>query len=90
MSYIVIVLCHNEVHYIKLFESKLEAEEQAILLANEWYNKDGIKEFLPNQIETMDDMKSYYQSKSYFNSEDYVYVAIEEIEVCTVPNSVSI
>ena len=79
MSYIVLVLCHNEIHYIKPFKSLVEAEDEAIALANEWYNKDGIKEYLPNQIETIDDMRQYYQSESYFNSEDYAHVVIEKI-----------
>ena len=79
MSFIVLVLCHNEVHYIKPFKSLIEAENEAIVLANEWYNKDGVNEFLANQIETIDDMRQYYQSKSYFNSEDYAHVGIEEI-----------
>lgn len=78
MSHIVIVLCHNEIHYIKPFESLAEAEERAILLSNEWYNKDGIKEFLPHQIETISDMRSYYQSESYFNSDDYAHVVLKE------------
>ena len=63
MSYIVLVLCHNDVNYIKSFESKYEAEEEAIVLANEWYNKDGILEFTPHQIETIEEMRSYYQSE---------------------------
>ena len=43
MSFIVLVLCHNEVHYIKPFESLVAAEDEAILLANEWYSKDGLE-----------------------------------------------
>jgi len=79
MSFIVLVLCHNEVHCIKPFKSLVEAECEAIVLANEWYNKDGVNEFLPNQIETIDNMRQYYQSESYFNSEDYAHVLIEDI-----------
>ena len=79
MNFIVLVLCHNEVHYIKPFKSLVEAEGEAIVLANEWYNKDGVNEFLPHQIETIDDMRQYYQSESYFDSEDYAHVEIEEI-----------
>ena len=79
MNYIVLVLCHNEINYIKPFKSLVEAEDKAIVLANEWYNKDGINEFLPNQIETIDDMRQYYQSESYFNSGDYAHVEISEL-----------
>lgn len=79
MNYIVLVLCHNEIQYIKPFESKIEAEEQAIILSNKWYNKDGILEWTPHQIETIQEMRSYYQSESYFNSEDYSHVVIEEV-----------
>ena len=81
MSYIVLVLCHNEIHYIKLFESKLEAETQAILFANEWYQQDGVKVFAPNGIKSIQQMKEYYQSESYFNSEDYAHMVIEEVEL---------
>jgi len=38
MSYIVLILCHNEIQYIQPFKSLKEAEEQAIVLANKWYN----------------------------------------------------
>ncbi len=79
MSYIVLVLCHNEIHYIKLFESKLEAELQAIELSNEWYKKDGVKEFAPNNIQSIDEMQEYYQSEPYFNSGDYTHIVIEEV-----------
>jgi len=79
MSYIVLVLCHNEIHYIKPFKSLEEAEDEAIILANEWYNKDGVNEFLPHQIETINDMRQYYKSESYFNSEDYAHVEISEL-----------
>ncbi|MGK0469105.1 hypothetical protein [Clostridium sp.] len=78
MSYLVLVLCHNEVQYIKPFKSKQEAQEEAILLSNEWYNKDGILEWTPHQIETIQEMRSYYKSESYFNSGDYAHVLIEE------------
>lgn len=79
MRYIVLVLCHNEIHYIKPFESKLEAQTQAILLSNEWYKQDGVKEFTSNGIKSVQQMKEYYQSKSYFNSEDYAHIVIEEV-----------
>jgi len=79
MSHIVLVLCHNDIHYIKPFKSLVEAENEAIVLANEWYNKDGILEWTPHQIETIQEMRSYYQSESYFNSEDYTHITIEEI-----------
>ncbi len=71
MSHIVLVLCHNDIHYIKPFKSLVEAEDTAIVLANKWYNKDGI-------IKTIEDMSNYYQSGSYFNNEDYAHIVIEE------------
>lgn len=81
MKYLTLVLCHNEVHVIKLFESLKEAEEETIDLANEWYNKDGVMEYLPHQIETIEDMKSYYQSNSYYNSEDYTHIVLEKLSL---------
>jgi len=79
MSYLVIVLCHNEIHYVKPFKSLSEAEDTAIDLANEWYNKDAILEFTSHKIETIAEMKSYYQSESYFHSGDYTHLVIEEV-----------
>lgn len=81
MSYIVLVLCHNEIHYIKLFESKLEAETQAILLSNEWYKKDGVQTFAPDAIKSIEQMREYYQSEAYFNSGDYTHIVVEEPEL---------
>ena len=81
MSYILIVLCHNEIHYIKAFESIIEAEATAIVLANEWYNQDGVKEFAPKKIQSIYEMQKYYQSEPYFNSEDFTHVVIEEIVI---------
>lgn len=77
--FIVIVLCCNEIHYIKLYPSKREAEVQAILLSNEWYNQDALIEFAANKIQTIKEMREYYHSKQYFNSGDEAHVVIEEI-----------
>lgn len=79
VSYLVLVLCHNETHYVKLFESKLDAQTQAILLANEWYSKDGVKKFTLNGIKSIEQMREYYQSEAYFNSGNSAHVVIEEI-----------
>lgn len=79
MSYILIVLCHNEIHYIKPFESLLEAEATAIVLANEWYHQDGLNNFFNGKIKTIEDMKRYYQSEAYFNSGDFTHVVIEKV-----------
>lgn len=78
MSYFVIVLCNNEIHYMESFKLEQEAQTQAILLANEWHNKDGIERFLNNKIETINDMKKYYTSEIYYNCEDNAHVVIEE------------
>jgi len=79
MSYIVIVLCHNEIHYIKPFESIIEAEATAIVLANEWYHQDGLDNFSLGKIKTIEAMNRYYHSEEYFNSGDFAHVVIEEI-----------
>lgn len=79
MSYIVIVLCHNEVYYIKPFESLIEAETTAIILANEWYHQDGLDNFSLGSIKTIEAMNHYYHSEEYFNSGDFVHVVIEEV-----------
>ena len=79
MSYILIVLCHNDIHYIKAFESLIEAEATAIVLANEWYQQEGLENFSDEEIKTIEAMNRYYQSESYFNSGDYVHIVIEEM-----------
>jgi len=77
--YIVIVLCHNEIHYIKPFKSLAEAEGTAIGLANEWYHQDGLDVYLKGGIKTIEQMNRYYHSEAYFNSGDFTHVVIEEI-----------
>jgi len=79
MSYILIVLCHNEIHYIKAFESLIEAEATAIVLANEWYHQDGLDNFSDGEIKTIAAMNRYYHSEAYFNSGDFTHVVIEEV-----------
>ena len=79
MNYILIVICHNEIHYIKAFKSLLEAEDTALILANEWYLQDGLDEFLRGKIKTIEAMKRYYHSDAYFNSGDFAHVVIEYI-----------
>ena len=79
MSYILIVLCHNEIHYIKAFESLIEAEATAIVLANEWHNQDGLDNFSDGKIKTIEAMNRYYHSEDYFNSGDFTHIVIEEI-----------
>jgi len=79
MSYLVLVLCHNEVHYIKLFQSVVEAKAIAIEMANQWYHQDGLDEYSSGKIKTIDEMQRYYQSEAYFNSGDFCHVLIEEI-----------
>ena len=69
MTYIVLVLCHNEVHYIKPFDSIVEAQGTAIVLANEWYKQDGLDNFSKDGIETIEQMHHYYHSESYLTVE---------------------
>ena len=88
MNYLLLVLCHNEIHYIKLFESKLEAQTQAILLANEWYSKDGVKKFTLNGIKSIEQMREYYQSEAYFNSGDSAHVVIVKLNNCNLNNKI--
>jgi len=79
MSYLVLMICYNEIQYIKLFESRLEAQTQAILLSNEWYNHDGLEEFAPQGIKSIEEMDRYYQSEAYINSGDFIHILIEEL-----------
>ena len=79
MSYIVQVLCHNEIYYIKSFEFLVEAEATAIVLANEWHNQDGLDNFSKGKIKTIEAMNRYYHSEAYFNSGDFTHVVIEEV-----------
>jgi len=79
MSFIVIVLCHNEIHYIKPFESLIEAEATALVFANKWYNQNGLDSFSDGKIKTIEVMHRYYQSEAYFNSGDFTHIVIEEV-----------
>ena len=81
MNYLVLVLCNNEVHYTKLFESKIEAETQAIELANAWYLEDGLNEFTQDAFQTVDEIHEYYQSEAYLDSGEASHVVIEELEL---------
>ena len=78
-SYIVLVLCNNEVHYIKPFTELTDAEAQAVSLANEWHKQEGIEFFGLSMIQTIDEMNGYYGSEGYFNSDDSAHIMIEEI-----------
>ena len=79
MSYTVLVLCHNDIHYIKPFKSLVEAESTAVVLANEWYNQDGLDSFSKGELKTVEAMNRYYHSEAYFNSSDFTHVVIEEV-----------
>ena len=79
MSHVVLVLCHNDIRYIKPFKSLVEAESTAVVLANEWYNQDGLDSFSKEELKTVDAMNRYYHSEAYFNSDDFVHVVIEEV-----------
>ena len=76
-QYIVMVICNNEIYFINSFSFLVQAELKAIELANEWYNKDGIKEHGLNRIRTVEEMNDYYTSMAYFNCGDSVHVLIE-------------
>ena len=79
MTYLVLVLCHNEIHYSEPFGSLTDAEDKAISLANEWYREDGVKSFGLSRIRTIDDARDYYGSNSYFSSGDSAHVVIESV-----------
>ena len=81
-SSLVLVISNNEVHYLKLFQSKLEAEMKAIELANAWYIQEGVNAFTQvDSIKTIDEMHAYYQSEPYLNSGEEAHVLIEEVEL---------
>ncbi len=79
MSYVVVLLSHNEIQYIELFFSRLEAEFKAILLANEWHKLDGVKSFGLCSLKTISELKKYHRSDAYFNSEDAVNICVEQL-----------
>ena len=70
-TYIVLVLCNNEIQDIKSFTTLAKAEAEAIALANKWYKIDGIS--------SIEDMQKYYGSEAYFNGGDAAHICIEEI-----------
>ena len=72
-TYIVLVLCHNEIQYIKPFFSLADAEAKAIALANKWYKID--------MLSTVEEMQKYYGSKAYLDSEDFAHICIEAVSV---------
>ncbi len=78
-TYIVLVLCNNEVHYIKPFTDLTDAEAKAVSLANEWHKQEGIESFGLSKIKTMDEIGGYHKSDAYFNSEDSAHIVIEEL-----------
>ena len=79
MKYIVMVICHNELQHLKLYKTKSEASFRAILQANLWYKKEGVKEFKADGISSLQDMQDYYLSDAYFNSEDNANVIIKKL-----------
>jgi hypothetical protein len=78
-SYIVLVLCNNEVHYIEPFIDLTDAKAQAISLANEWHKQEGIESFGLHTIQNTNELAKYYTSDAYFNSNDSAHIIIEEI-----------
>ncbi len=80
-TYIVLVLCHNEIHHCEPFGSIMDAESMAVSLANEWYKRDGIESFGEEKIRTVEEMKDYYGSDEYFNSSDAAHICIERVEL---------
>ena len=80
-TYIVLVLCNNEVHYTKLFTNLTDAEAKAVSLANEWHRQEGIDSFGLSKIRTVDEIQNYHNSDAYFKSEDSAHIVIEELIV---------
>ncbi len=78
-TYIVLVLCHNEIHYCEPFDSLEDTEAQAVSLANKWYREDGIKSFGLNKITSKEEMNNYYGSDAYFDSADSAHIVIETL-----------
>ena len=78
-TYIVLVLCNNEVHHIEPFSDLIDAEDKAVSLANDWHRQEGIESFGLSTIETIDEIRGYHNSDAYFNSEDSAHIIIEKI-----------
>ena len=78
-AYIVLVLCNNEVQYIKSFIDLTDAEAQAVSLANEWHKQEGIESFGLNKITDIEEMNNYYDSAAYLDSTDFAHIVIETV-----------
>ncbi len=76
-TYLVLVLCHNEIHYCEPFGSIMDAETKAVSLANEWYREDGVRSFGLDTISTVNELREYYGSEAYCNSGDAANICIE-------------
>ncbi len=83
--YIVMVLYYNEIHHCEPFGSLVDAEAQAISLANKWYREDGINTFGLSRIRTIDEMSDYYGSDEYHNSNDAANICMEQVELKDFP-----
>ena len=81
--YIVLVLCHNEIHHCEPFGSLSDAEDKAISLANDWHIKDGVRSFGLDEISTVGEMIEYHGSDTYLDSGDSAYVCIKKIPAIT-------
>jgi len=78
--YMVLMLYENSIIHSEAYDSMKESENSVLLLANEWYNKDGIALFGKVELETIDEVKSYYRSDAYFESGDDVHIMIEPLD----------
>ena len=84
-SYIVLILYDNRILSTEPFSSREKAEARAVQLSSEWYKKDGVESFGKNQLETFDEMQSYYRSEAYLDSGDETHICIEEVDLKDSP-----
>ena len=77
--HIVLVIHDNSIIHSEPFCSLSDTQHAAVMLANEWYRKDGIESFGKYQLETFDEMQKYYRSDAYLDSGDAAHICIEEV-----------
>ena len=78
--HIVLIIHDNRIIHSEPFCSLRDAQHAAVMLANEWYRKDGIEAFGKYQLETFDEMQEYYRSDAYLDNGDNVHICIESLD----------
>jgi len=83
--FIVLILYDNRVMSSEPFLTFSDAQSRAVQLSNEWYKQEGIEAFDKTQLETFEEMQSYFRSDAYHESGDDAHICIEEVVVKDQP-----